>query len=300
MKKQQLLQALDCRYVDDLYGNFDAIPEALCDTEIVIKWMQTSFHHRFRGADFVLGAIPKPLVNDEIRRAAVDLGVHALGLIHPDDTDIYLELVLKATKASNFAYKLIHERFKTRETLEAIVDHDTEHMALTEQWQAWIGPLLTQDMIDRVGESNYLFAKSVGLHNLSWPSLKKLLVNSTKYYENLVVLEGDGLLVKMIQDGGWPDKISGLKSHKPKGLFELAELITKYKAEGDRSPWGSDEYRLYCAYLKTFPTNLVVKVMNTPTRREILLGIYPSDQLLPYVKSNRALRVPLLEDSLGL
>jgi hypothetical protein len=293
MNKQQLLQALDCRFVDDLYASFDAIPENLRDTEVIIKWVQTNVNHRILGSEFALREIPKRLVNDEIRREALKLGAHALEHIHPDDTHIYLELVLQATKAHWFAYKLIHERFKTRETLQAIIDHDSRRMDLSRDGQAWIRPLLTKDMIDRVGAISYPFARSVGLQNVAWPSLRKMLAENSYYYYELVDREGDGLLVKMIQDGGWPDEVDGLRSSKPKGLFQLVGLISQCDKD-------SNHYRLYCAHLKTFPVNHVIKVMSSPDRRKILRSIYPPEVLLAHAKSNRALKGELLEDALGL
>jgi hypothetical protein len=293
VNKQQFLQALECRFLDDQYYSFDAIPEALRDTEVIIKWMQTSVHHSRFGSNFALKKIPKRLVNDEIRKEAIVLGAHALEYIHPDDTKIYLELVLQATKAHWFAYKLIHERFKTRETLQAIVDHDPRNMALSHDGQAWIAPLLTQDMIDRVGAISYPFARSVGLQNVAWPSLKKMLAKNSYYYYELVDREGDGLLVKMIQEGGWPDEVDGLRSSKPKGLFQLVGLISQCDKD-------SNHYRLYCAHLKTFPVNHVIKVMSSPDRREILRSIYPPEVLLAHAKNNRALKAELLEDALGL
>jgi hypothetical protein len=300
MNKQELLIALDAREHRELYNSFDAMPEDLLDTEVVIKWMQSTFFQRLRGASTVLVAVPKHLVNDEVRRVAVSLGADALECIHPEDTDIYLELVLKATADSSFGYKFIHESFKTTEILELIIDNCHRHLDLLSwPYQEWVRPLMTQDMIDRVAATNYRFAVGIGLQNISWSAMKELLINRSDSYEDVVSHGGAHLLVRMIQEGGWPAQINGQRSYRPRGLFELANLITQYK---DESGLG-DQYLLYCAYLKTFPINSVIKVMNAPERRDILMSLYPHDDLLAHAKTtnnSRALRGMLVEDALGL
>lgn len=295
MNKQELLGALDSDVKDVLYVEFDSIPEALRDTEVAIKWIQTSSPQAFSRTANVLEQIPKHLVNDEVRRAAVNHDISALRYIHPDETDIYLELVLKVTGSSIFGYKYVHESFQTQATVEAIIENCHFHLTMS-PLQEWVRPFLTQEMIDQVGATSYRFAISIGFEKMSWSSLKALLINSSDYYEDLVLRGKSHLLVKMVQDGGWPAMIGGEKCYKPRGLFELAGLITQYNGEGA-------QYRLYCALLQTFPINFAIKVMKTPAQQKILLSLYPHDDLLAYAKTltnSRALRGMLIEDALGL
>jgi hypothetical protein len=104
---------------------------------------------------------------------------------------------------------------------------------------------------------------------------------------------GGDLLVRMIQDGGWPAKLGGQNLYRPKGIFELASLISKTQDH-------EVKFHLYCACLKTFPISKVLKVMYTERQRKILLSLYPQDVLVEHAKTNRPLRGLLLEDALGL
>lgn len=293
MNKETLLRSLESKENVALFSSIKVIPESLLDSEVALKWLETSVSFRGYGSDSALEEIPKHLINDEIRRRAVKLGVRALFVIDPDDTDIYMELVLMATAISNFGYIMIDERFHTRATVEAIINHDPRHMSLEWEGQAWVKPFLTQDDIDRISAISYHFMMSVGADKVAWSSVKAVLINNPTYYPDLVQRGGGGLLVRMIQDGGWPAKLGGQNLYRPKGIFELASLISK-------TPEGQVKYHLYCAYLKTFPTSQVIKVMYTEPQRRLLLSLYPQDVLVEHAKTSRPLRGLLLEDALGL
>jgi hypothetical protein len=293
MNKEILLRSLESKENVALFSSIKVIPESLLDSEVALKWLETSVSLRRQGSDWAIQEIPRHLVNDDIRRSAVKLGVRALMFINPDDTDIYMELVLMATAISNFGYIMIDDRLKTRETVEAIINHDPQHMSLEWNGQAWIKPLLTQADIDRVSAISYNFMMSVGVDNVAWSSVKKVLIDNPDRYPDLMQRGGGDLLVKVVQEGGWPAKIDGQNVYRPKGIFELASLISKTQEHEVKFP-------LYCACLKTFPINKVLKVMYTEQQRKILLSLYPQDVLVEHAKTNRPLRGLLLEDALGL
>lgn len=293
MNKQELLKALGDPTNAARFSSFESIPEELRDFEVAHKWLVTSVLVRNMGADSALERIPKHLVNDQIRRTAVITSVRALMFIDPQDTDIYMELVLQATAASNFGYIMIHESFQTLETLEAIIDHNPQHMSMNWNGHQWMKPLLTQAMIDRVAAISYPFAMSVGIRNVAWSSVKEMLVNNPDSYQDLTQRGGGDLIVKMIQEGGWPAKLDGYYNYKPKRLTVLAGLLMNAEE-------GSAKHYLYRAHLQTFPIDKVLKVMNTPEKRNLLLEIYPPEALLVHAKDDRHLRGTLLEDALGL
>jgi hypothetical protein len=293
MNKETLLKSLESQENLGQFMSFKSIPENLWDFDVALKWLETSVAFRWNGSDLALEAIPKHLINDDIRRAAVRLGVRALLHIHPDDTDIYLELVLQATAASSFGYIMIHESFQTAETLAAIIDHNPRYISMEWNGHQWMKPFLTQAMIDRVGAISYPFAMSVGIRNVAWSSVKEMLVNNPERYPDLTRCGGADLIVKMIQEGGWPAKIDGEFNFKPKGLVLLAGLLMKTEED-------SAKRYLYRAYLQTFPIDKVFKVMSAPDRRKLLMEIYPPEALVGLAKDDRNFRGALLEDALGL
>jgi hypothetical protein len=293
MTKDQLLKDLDNKDYASLFTDFQVIPEDLRDSEVAFQWLQSSVTLRNQSSDWALKQIPKHLVNDQIRRLALEFGIRALQVIHPSDTEIYLELVLKATAAHGHAFMMVHESFRTTETVNAILDHDPKHMTLLGLGQQWVKPLLTQEMIDRVGARNYTFAMNIGIQNVAWASAKAMLLKNAVYYPDLVIRGHGDLLDKMIKEGGWPETIKNRRPYKPKGIFELASIISQ-------SQKGSAERHLYCALLKTFPTDRILKAMYTREQRKILLDIYPSEVLLAQAKSNKHLKGMLLEEALGL
>jgi hypothetical protein len=293
MNKQELLIALSEEKNASRFSYFESIPDSLLDSEVALKWLETSVKMRGYGSDSAIQKIPQHLISDDIRRSAVKLGVRALMFINPDDTEIYMELVLMATAISSFGYIMIHESFQTLETLEAIIDHDPKHMSMNWKGHQWMKPFLTQAMIDRVATTNYPFAMSVGIRNVAWSSVKEMLVKNPDFYEDLTESGGGDLIVKMIQEGGWPAKIDGETNFKPKGLTLLAGMLMD--AEED-----SAKRYLYRAYLQTFPIDKVFKVMSAPDRRKLLMEIYPPEALIGLAKDDRNFRGALLEDALGL
>jgi hypothetical protein len=293
MNKEQLLKDLGNQDYSAVFTDFQVIPESLRDSDVAFMWLYSSINLRSQSSEWSLQQIPKHLVNDKIRRLAVESGVRALKFIDPKDTDIYLDLVLIATATHGHGFMVVHESFRTTETVNAILDHDPKHMTLLGLGQQWIKPLLTQEMIDRVGASNYTFAMNVGIQKVAWASAKAMLLNNAVYYADLITRGHRNLLDKMVQEGGWPERIQNRKPYKPKGIFELASIITQSKE-------GSSDRHLYCALLKTFPTDRVLKVMYTKEQRKILLDVYPPEVLLAHAKKNKPLRGMLLEDALGL
>lgn len=293
MNKQELLKDLENKEYSAMFTDFQVIPEQLRDSEVAYKWLESSVSLRSQASEWAFQQIPKHLVNDDIRRLAIEFGVRALKFIHPSDTDIYLELVLRVTAAHGHGFMMVHESFRTTETVNAILDHDPRHMTLLGLGQQWVKPLLTQQMIDRVGASNYTFAMNVGIQNVAWDSAKAMLLKNAVYYADLVARGHGDLLDRMVKEGGWPERLHNRRPYKPKGIFELASIITQSKE-------GSADRHLYCAYMKTFPTDHVLKVMYTTEQRKILLSVYPSEVLLAHAKKNKPLRGMLLEDALGL
>jgi hypothetical protein len=293
MIKQELLKTLETEEGATLYSSFDDIPKNLRDPEVAFKWLESSVNVLGKMPDWSTMQIPKHLFDDDVRRLAVKVSVRALMLINPDETDIYLELVLLATGASSYGYNLIDQRFRTRETLSAIIDHNPLYMSLNLNGQQWIKPLLTQADIDRVSANNYEFMMSVGVDGVAWHCLKNALITHPQSYPDLVGRGHGDLLLKMIQEGGWPAPAEEVEYAKPDDLRGLAFCLEMSERE-------SPSYWLYCAHLQTFPIDQVVEVMNTLKLRKILMDVYPADVLRANSKANRPLRGLLVEDALGL
>jgi hypothetical protein len=288
----------------DILLNFDRIPERLLDTEVVMEWMTMRNLRMSLRVDLSLRDIPRRLINDALLIKAIELDYDALKCISPNMAEDYPALVLLAVNRSAYAYSYINPMYQTEAMLDEIILHANTYLNInaTDKHLAWIRALMTQERIDRVSETNFMFASRVGLEKMEWGALKTLLKKSFKFYPYLDGQDKLHYLTKLMAEGEWPefdpdDDCSPVRSKTLEDgvlrmmIGALPTLPNANRTEG---------FYLYKAYVMTHPIKDVVAAMQTPAGQKVLMEMYSTDELRPYAHLNRNLRGALLEDEMGL
>lgn len=292
MTKAEFLKWLQISPEPYLYSGFSSIPKDIRDPEVIERWLEHTVKKCSGGSDHAFSEIPANLVTDSIRYKAIELGVRALHYIKPEDTQAYLDLVVYAAGISNFGILMIHESFKTTETLQAIVDRAPQNLDLQWNSQQWICELLTQEMIDKVAPQNFKFAFSLPDETASWEVQRQHIITDHKTLKDLQQRGRQDLLIRLLDEGGWPEWTGFTPQRADTIGFAAARLMI---ADPE-----SDELILYRAKLMSYPIKEVIGVMNTPARRKVLMELYSPEVIRQNMKHDRALRGAVLEQDLGL
>jgi hypothetical protein len=239
-----------------------------------------------------LSQVPADLKTEQVLLMAVKIDPEAIGIIKPSESDDYFALVLDAVNRASAAFLLMDDSYKTEEVLDAFIadkvffDLDFDHMN-------WVLPLLNQERIDKISAYSFWFATTIGLEKVSWDVVKEHLKKEPDTYQNLDSSGQIGYLSKMLKENEWPDRKAKF-SYQP--LKDLADGVRRFM----RSSVESELHYLYKAYVLTFPVEEVIAAMKTPTRRKMLMELYPMDVLLQHSQGDRDLRGRILEQEMGL
>ena len=128
------------------------------------------------------------------------------------------------------------------------------------------------------------------LRNLSIDHLYEGLVNET-WMSHLLIEHGRlDVLSKAIQEGHWPKIDIG----RPPSLMKAIDArMTTKREKTEQIGWLN-------AYIANFPANEVFRYMDTEARCTVLMDIFPAEQLLEFVKEDKAFSGKVLERSMGL
>jgi hypothetical protein len=288
----------------DILLSFDLIPEHLLDTELVMTWMTMRQLRMGLHAEESLAHIPRHLINDALLLKAIDMQYDALGCIKPDMAEDYLSLVLHSVRRSKRGYHYIDPSYQTEATLDEIILHANENLKIhtVDPHLKWIRDLMTQERIDRVSATNFLFASRIGLEKMEWGALKTLLKHSCAFYQFLDGQNQLHFLTRMLAEGEWP-VVDPNDSYLPVRSKTLADGILRMMIGSNpvyQSTYRTEYFYMYKAYVMTYPIKEVVAAMQTPEKLKVLLEMYGTEELRPYMHLNRNLRGALLEETLGL
>jgi hypothetical protein len=274
------------------YESFHSIPVEHRSQETVVTWMKMQHIKLDISSIDTLRQVPADLKTEQVLLMAVKIDPEAIGIIKPSESDDYLALVLDAVNRASAAFLLMDDSYKTEEVLDAFIadkvffDLDFDHIN-------WVLPLLNQERIDKISAYSFWFATTIGLEKVSWPVVREWLKKDIDQYSRLDASGQLCYLSKMLKENEWP-KSEGKLSYRP--LKNLADGVTRFM----RSPAESDFHYLYKAYVLTFPVEEVIAAMKTPTRRKMLMELYPMDVLLQHSQGDRDLRGRILEQEMGL
>jgi hypothetical protein len=283
--------------------SFDSIPEHLRDSEVATVWMSMRYLRRGLPVHLSLPKIPRRLINDALLHKAIELDHDALKSIKPHMAVDYPSMVLQSVGCSVYAYRDIDPSYRTEAMLDAIIVHANHHLEIHtyDEHTQWIRDLMTQERIDKVLATNFMFALRYGLHKMEWGALKGLLKKSYPFYQFLDLHTALHYVSRLIAEGEWPEcEDEDSTPVKPKtldeGVFRMMIGERVLPARITRL----DSFYLYKAYVMTYPIADVVATMQAPERRKVLLEMYSTDELRPHAHLNRNLRGALLEEAIGL
>ena len=288
----------------DILLSFDRIPEHLLDTEVVMVWMTMRELRMAIHVDVSLAQIPRRLINDALLLKAIELDSDALQCIKPDMAEDYLSLVLHAVRRSEYNYRYIDPSYQTEAMLDEIILHANVHLNIntTDTHLAWIRALMTQERIDKVSATNFIFAARVGLEKMEWGDLKALLKKSYKFYPYLDGQHKLHYLTKLMAEGEWPeidlddDCLPVRTNTLEEGVFRMMIGSNATYPKVHRT----ESFYMYKAYVMTYPIEDVVTAMQAPAKLKVLLEMYSTDKLRAHKHLNRNLRGALLEEAIGL
>jgi hypothetical protein len=275
------------------YKSFAEIPERMKTKEVAADWlkvMKTAGTARF--VDY-FGQIPKAFVSQDLLKYVVDSDVRLLANINPEDSSNYAELCAVGFQRSYLAANYFHESFRTTQTVASLVAFTFEFNKVFAEIP-WVMNVITPDQIETVSLANISCMVSLPDEKISDVALSKHLSRG----ENFLFLRAKGKLhlgAKHLKTGAWPEPQhqDAVRPSKPRTLSSAF----KYAVSGS---YPKDLKALYMANLMTYPIEDVMPLMQTRQHVSLAMEMYSAKELKPFIKTNRHLKVALLEDSLGL
>lgn len=139
-----------------------------------------------------------------------------------------------------------------------------------------------------------LVSNGFSIHALSENTLYDVLIDDPLNSSVLFKNGRSDIVCKAIKNGCWPMPGTEKFPKRPKTLKDCIDV--RMTTAGERTVhigWLN-------AYIANHPVACVAHLMNTESRRDVLLEIYPPDQLVGLFKDDKKFNGKLLESTLGL
>lgn len=291
MTRDELIAGIKLGYEGD---TFKDLPKEYLDKEIISLWLNGTY------GEFV--QIPKRFVDDDLRRQAVSMSHdslavrdYPLGVIEPEDTQIYEELALLALEQCYMNMKhvdcaLYSEAF----FLKALELNSMAMIVFFTGSPDRAGIEWTQAMIDSAVSKEVKYLKYIPKDKIKRECLERLVVDGTECSTDL---EAAGLLDFMsdlMRGGYWPKLVD--KPSSPKEALYL--MLDVHVAAENLKVY-------YKAFVRSHPMDEVLPLMKSPEMQTLMLEIYRDEELIPHLRTGLLkgagrVRGKLLENGLGL
>jgi hypothetical protein len=185
--------------------------------------------------------------------------------------------------------------FRDEQMMEFIFSQHPKRMRRFASRLDWFLDLMSDDLLDRCCQVDFMMAldapaSRIGVDIGRFLDMKKLDDHHICTIRERGRLD---LISEKLEKKPWPFHKS---SEIPKDPRTIANLLTLLQ----HCDPGSASEAVYMACMMREPIDQVVPLMASNGLVKLLFEMYPSEALVPFVKSNRGLRGAMLEEAIGL
>lgn len=263
--------------------SFSQIPLRYHTRDVAIEMLHAS--------DRTLKDIPFRLVDDDMRRTAINLYACNIRDIRPNETDRYDELLFQAMKAKYCSFRDIAVERVTPSMLASACTTNEQIVAEVIGRRAWKSQEERHSFIQEMVELNSRTLSHVDLSEVDDKTIARSVMNTgfpfgiaDKLAQNgrhevfSIIAKGKGLI-------GWMER--------PKGILQGIKALV----------WSSstEERHILTAYVRSFPIERVCKaILKTPELSNVLVTLYTAEELLPHIQHSAQAKAALAREDFGL
>jgi hypothetical protein len=241
------------------------------------------------------------MVTDRVQMAAAEFDRTGMIMQHirPDTTSNYEALAISAVisdwrNLKDVAADRIDLKFMNQvleQSPEAIVaffiqDHELVEKAFD---QVELEQFLQVNLLALISTMSSYLHGGLTTHLITDAFIQKMTMQVAGLGSEVFKSSRQRLMIEGIRAGGWP---VSLLEDRPEDLEQGIKRAMK--------PDSTLKQSWHKAYIKSHDIQDVVKAMKTPAREEMLLSLYPREELQPHMRKNQRVKGRWLSDELGL